>query len=169
VTLHAQLPPTTVWAYDGHFPGPTIEVKSGRRLRVSWANDVEGNLPLVAVQAPIATSPTNTPGYRNPDGSLPAGVSLVDGVADLPAWQVVHLHGARTGGGNDGWAHNAVLRGAAQLAEYPNAQPSTALWYHDHAMAITRFNVHTGLAGMYLVRDHEEAALGLPQGTTRFG
>jgi FtsP/CotA-like multicopper oxidase with cupredoxin domain len=165
VRLHSQLPETTVWAYDGHFPGPTIEVRSGQRLRVAWTNDVEGTLPLVAVQAPLATAPGNRPGdYRNPDGSLQDGVSIIAGVADVPAWHVTHLHGARTNGGNDGWAHNAVLRGASQLTEYPNAQPSMTLWYHDHAMAITRFNVHTGLAGVYLVRDDEEAALDLPHG-----
>jgi FtsP/CotA-like multicopper oxidase with cupredoxin domain len=64
----------------------------------------------------------------------------------------------------DGWAHNATLTGHAQLTEYPNRQPSTTLWYHDHAMAVTRFNVHAGLAGMYLIRDEEEDGLDLPGG-----
>jgi FtsP/CotA-like multicopper oxidase with cupredoxin domain len=166
VRLHSQLPTTTsVWAYEGQFPGPTIEVRSGKRLRVAWSNDIEGTIPLVAVRAPLAQpNPANSPGYRNPDGSLPAGVELIEGVADLPAWTVVHLHGALTGGGNDGWAHNATLPGHAQLTEYPNKQPSTTLWYHDHAMAVTRFNVHAGLAGMYLVRDDEEDRLDLPGG-----
>ncbi|MEU5691816.1 multicopper oxidase domain-containing protein [Actinosynnema sp. NPDC020468] len=164
VRLHSQLPPTTVWAYDGHFPGPTIVVRRGRPLRITWTNGIEGKIPLVAVQAPIASAPQNTPGFRNPDGSLPAGVSLIEGVTDLPSWNVVHLHGARTGGGNDGWAHNSVLKDASQLAEYPNDQQATTLWYHDHAMAITRFNLHAGLAGVYLVRDEEEDALDLPSG-----
>ena len=34
--------------------------------------------------------------------------------------------------------------------EYPNSQDSGTLWYHDHAMGITRLNVYAGLAGMYL-------------------
>lgn len=34
VQLHSQLPPTTVWAYDGHFPGLTFDIQSGQRLRV---------------------------------------------------------------------------------------------------------------------------------------
>ena len=168
VRLHSQLPPTSVWAYEGQFPGPTIEVRSRKRLRVAWSNDIEGTIPLVAVRAPFAPpgpNPADTPGYRNPDGSLPEGVELIEGVADLPAWTVVHLHGALTGGGNDGWAHNATLPDHAQLTEYPNKQPSTTLWYHDHAMAVTRFNVHAGLAGMYLIRDDEEDRLELPDGT----
>nr|AXL05602.1 copper oxidase [uncultured bacterium]AXL05618.1 copper oxidase [uncultured bacterium] len=166
LTLHSQLPATTLWTYEGRFPGPTIEVRSGKRLRVEWNNELTGTMPIVAVRVPYAQpSPANLPGYRNPDGSLPAGVELIEGVPDLPPWTVVHLHGALTTGGNDGWAHNGTLPGhAQQLTDYPNRQPATTLWYHDHAMAMTRFTVHAGLAGMYLIRDAEEDALGLPRG-----
>jgi FtsP/CotA-like multicopper oxidase with cupredoxin domain len=158
--LHSQLPPSTVWAYENQFPGPTIEVRSGKQLRVSWTNSIEGKIPLVAVQGPVGDGPTGRPGQELGK----PGYQVIEGVTDLPSWTVVHLHGARTNAGNDGWAHNAGLRGTSQLAEYPNVQPAMTLWYHDHAMAVTRFNVHTGLAGMYLVRDEEEDALDLPDG-----
>ncbi|WP_437950643.1 multicopper oxidase domain-containing protein [Sorangium sp. So ce296] len=36
--------------------------------------------------------------------------------------------------------------------EYLNRQRPTALWYHDHALGITRLNVYAGLAGFYLIR-----------------
>ncbi|WP_018686241.1 multicopper oxidase family protein [Actinokineospora enzanensis] len=165
VRLHSQLPPTALWTYEGQFPGPIIEVRSGKRLRVAWYNDLQGTIPLVAVRTPnTKPSPADVPGYRNPDGTLPAGVELLEGVADLPAWNVVHLHGAVANGGSDGWAHNGVPQGNTQLVEYPNRQPAAPLWYHDHAMAITRFTVYAGLAGLYLVRDAEEDALRLPSG-----
>jgi FtsP/CotA-like multicopper oxidase with cupredoxin domain len=161
--LHSQLPVTALWAYEGQFPGPTIEVRSGKRLRVSWTNDIEGNIPLVGVRAPIgAQNPANVPGYRDENGNLRPGHEIFDGVAELPAWTVVHLHGSLTNAWNDGWAHNATLPGNSLLTEYPNRQPATTLWYHDHAMAVTRFNVHAGLAGMYLIRDEEEDDLDLP-------
>jgi o-aminophenol oxidase len=48
--LHSELAPTRVWAYDGHFPGPTIEVRRGQRLRVAWRNRVSGAMPLTAVE-----------------------------------------------------------------------------------------------------------------------
>ncbi len=36
--------------------------------------------------------------------------------------------------------------------EYPNNQRATTLWYHDHALGMTRLNVYAGLAGFYLIR-----------------
>jgi FtsP/CotA-like multicopper oxidase with cupredoxin domain len=157
VRLHSQLPLTTVWTYNGSFPGPTISVRRGQKLRVNWHNEITGKFPVVAVEVQSA-SPFQTPGPGRD------GVGPREEVAVLPPWTVVHLHGARTGGGNDGWTDNAVLPGNSQLAEYPNDQSATMLWYHDHAMAITALNVMSGLMGMYLIRDAEEDALGLPDG-----
>lgn len=37
-------------------------------------------------------------------------------------------------------------------------------WYHDHANHVTRLNVFAGLAGIWLIRDKEEARLDLPDG-----
>jgi FtsP/CotA-like multicopper oxidase with cupredoxin domain len=159
VKLHSQLPPTTVWTYNGSFPGPTIRLRRGQKLRVNWQNEITGDFPVTAVQVQNVTpSAFDTPGPGR-DGAHP-----LPEVAALPPWTVVHLHGAQTGAGNDGWTENAVLPGNSQLAEYPNDQQATALWYHDHAMAITALNVMSGLMGMYLIRDDEEDALGLPHG-----
>ena len=41
---------------------------------------------------------------------------------------------------------------------YPNKQPPTTLWYHDHALGITRINVMSGLAGFYLLRNDADTA-----------
>jgi spore coat protein A len=38
------------------------------------------------------------------------------------------------------------------------------MWYHDHALGITRLNVIMGLAGFYILRDDLENNLGLPSG-----
>jgi o-aminophenol oxidase len=154
VRLHSELPLTPVWTYEGTFPGPTIEVRRGERIRVMWRNELTGPLPFPAVEVPL------------PSALLPGsqGVPPRADVAKIPPWTVVHLHGAVTGGGNDGWTENGVSPGDAQLSEYPNDQPSGTFWYHDHAMAITRWNVYAGLAGMYLIRDGEEDALNLPGG-----
>ncbi|MFF9651608.1 O-aminophenol oxidase PhsA [Streptomyces sp. NPDC014622] len=162
VRMHSQLPPTLMWGYAGMVPGPTIEVRRGERIRIAWTNRVpEGSeYPVTAVEVgpvgPGETAPHNRPGRD--------GVEPDADVAALPAWTVTHLHGAQTGGGNDGWADNAVGSGDAQLSEYPNDHHAAHWWYHDHAMNITRWNVYAGLVGTYLVRDDEEDTLDLPSG-----
>jgi len=47
---------------------------------------------------------------------------------------------------------------------YPNEQQAGFLWFHDHALGITRLNVMMGLAGAYLVRDSVEDAINIPGG-----
>ncbi|PAZ14422.1 laccase [Streptomyces sp. SA15] len=157
--LHSQLPPTPVWAYDGLVPGPTIEVRRGERLHVTWVSDLSGDLPVTVVEVPATTT---TPAVWDQPGRS-GGTPRAD-VAELRPWTVVHLHGALTGSGNDGWPENGIAPGRSQLSEYANDQPATALFYHDHAMNITRWNVMAGLSGLYLIRDEEEDALGLPSG-----
>ncbi|MEU9477605.1 O-aminophenol oxidase PhsA [Streptomyces sp. NPDC048191] len=162
VRLHPQLPPTLMWGYDGHVPGPTIEVRRGQRVRIAWTNRIpkDAEYPVTSVEVP-ARAPGTPPATTEPGRE---GVEPDKDVAALPAWTVTHLHGARTGGGNDGWADNAVSHGDAQLSEYPNDHQAVQWWYHDHAMNITRWNVMTGLYGTYLLRDDEEDALRLPSG-----
>ncbi len=36
---------------------------------------------------------------------------------------------------------------------YPNDQPSSTLWFHDHTLGITRVGVYSGPAGFWLIRD----------------
>ncbi|MEV6319432.1 multicopper oxidase domain-containing protein [Streptomyces sp. NPDC051776] len=45
--------------------------------------------------------------------------------------------------------------------QYGNSQRATALWYHDHALGLTRLNMYAGLAGMYILRGGESD---LPRG-----
>ncbi len=55
---------------------------------------------------------------------------------------------------------------------YINTQDETTLWYHDHALGITRLNVYSGLAGFYLLRDPvngQEKNLNLPGPAPKVG
>jgi bilirubin oxidase len=93
-----------------------------------------------------------------------------------PVPLVTHLHGAHVGPESDGYPQAWWLPAANNLGtattqgtnygqfdptnlepgtavfQYPNDQRATTLWYHDHALGMTRVNVHTGLAGFYLLR-----------------
>jgi len=43
----------------------------------------------------------------------------------------------------------------AKISRYPNRQNPGNLWYHDHAMRLTDYNVKFGLSGLYILRDSE--------------
>lgn len=142
--LHRDLPATTLWGYNGIYPGPTFETRTGEPLKVRWIN----NLPP---QHLFAVDPTIHCGH-NAMGCQPA------------VRTVVHVHGGVQPPDSDGYPEAWITPGQDVLYTYPNQQAPTTLWYHDHALGITRLNVYAGLAGFYLVRDAAEEALGLPAG-----
>lgn len=50
-----------------------------------------------------------------------------------------------------------------KISRYPNKQNPGNLWYHDHAMRLTLYNVRYGLAGLYILRDPQvEKVLNVP-------
>ncbi len=90
---------------------------------------------------------------------------------------VTHVHGAHVQGHSDGYpeawwlpAANNIpagysLRGSlygqadntnnvagSAFFTYENTQPAATIWYHDHALGMTRLNVYAGPAGFWLIR-----------------
>ena len=41
--------------------------------------------------------------------------------------------------------------GSAEF-QYPNTQRASTIWYHDHALGMTRLNVYAGPAGFFIIR-----------------
>jgi FtsP/CotA-like multicopper oxidase with cupredoxin domain len=158
--FHRDLPPSRVWAYDGNIPGPTIEVDRGVRVEVDWENRLSGPLPVVVTRAPV-----------HADGGVPvqcmpgrSGGAVDKQAAALSGYAVVHLHGALAQATSDGWTENLTAPGQSTLDTYQNDQRGALLWYHDHVMGITRFDLYAGLAGLWIVRDTRERQLQLPEG-----
>jgi spore coat protein A len=149
--VHRDLPPTTLWGYNGSWPGPTIEAQSGQSLNINWVSKLP-NVHLLPIDHSIHGAESSLPAVRN----------------------VAHLHGACAMPDDDGYPeawftaqgehgpHGPKFN--PRPSSYPNCQPSTTLWYHDHCLGITRLNVYAGLAGFYLIRDEAERELNLPQG-----
>jgi spore coat protein A len=128
---------TTIWGYNGTFPGPTIEARRGRRVALRLWN----TLPVPIVNhLHGGRTPPESDGYPT-DLILPAGF-------DPP-----HMHDAR-----------ARLVQEQREYIYPNEQRAATLWYHDHRMDFTAPQVWRGLAGFYVLRDDEERQLPLPRG-----
>jgi spore coat protein A len=94
---------------------------------------------------------------------LPVDTCVPDALND--ARTVFHLHGGHVPAAVDGYPENTFTPGAPPVQYvYPNNQQAGYLWYHDHALGITRLNVYMGLAGLYYLRDSVEDALNLPVG-----
>ena len=159
VRLHADLPATPVWTYNGTFPGPTIEARRDRAVEIEWSNALGGAdhpaRTFIGNPAPGETS-------QSRPGCEAVGHWLSS--EGLTRCIVTHLHGAVVQPQSDGWPDNAFLPGMSVKCFYPNCQRGALLWYHDHAMGQTAQNVYAGLAGLYIIRDEEEAGLGLPTG-----
>jgi len=160
--LPSCLPKTPVLAYGGkakrdgvilpenelYSPGPTFEMTHGVKASVQWINEIVGGHLLT-----VSGHPHGAPIART----------------EVP--YVTHLHGLEVAPGSDGapeaWytrtlkdAKEPIARGTAYKGntyEYPNSQPATALWYHDHTFGMTSLNVYAGLAGMYIIREKDGA------------
>jgi spore coat protein A len=158
--LHPDLPnPTRLWGFGqgNQFQhlGGIIAAKRGTPVQVTFRN----HLP--------------------PRHILPIDTSLMG--ADKAANRAsIHLHGGFVPWTSDGGPHswwsplgrhgssflnNRVLR-PGQLVPpdeaeyyYPNQQSARLLWYHDHALGITRLNAYAGIASAYVIYDDYELSL----------
>ena len=74
----------------------------------------------------------------------------------------VHWHGLLIPAELDGSPHQLIRPGATWRPKLPIRQPAATLFYHSHAHGRTGAQVYSGLAGVLLVTDDEERALGLP-------
>jgi spore coat protein A len=139
--VHRDLPPTILWGFEGAMPGPTIKAHRGQAVTVDWVNDLPLRHRLTI--------------DHNLDG---AGKTVPE------VRSVIHLHGGHVASSSDGNPEDWITPGHTQHTIYPNNQPAATLWYHDHAMGITRLNAMMGLAGFYILHDPEEDRLRLPSG-----
>lgn len=170
---------TTVWGYTVNsiktgYLGATIVARStlagetGKPVVVKYINnlkDANGNLlakHLLTVDPTLDGASMGEPEIR----------------------MVTHLHGGHVAPEFDGhplaWITNdptamtglaadpvsgrpARPNGNMVTYTYENSQAADHLWYHDHAMGLTRLNVYAGLAANYLLRDNQEDSLNLPK------
>jgi spore coat protein A len=98
-------------------------------------------------------------------------------VGDLPTNRIAtHLHGGLTPWFSDGtpfqWFTPTGRHGQSFMNVpgfpalpgtgtyyYPNEQSARLVWYHDHAIGITRLNAYAGIASAYIIIDDFETGL----------
>ena len=179
-------PETTVWGYGGTVrdwetgritysrssPGATFETVRRVPIKVRWVNKLTGS-SLFAVDPTLHWANPNNMPMHPPMPWPPFPPSFPEAQSPVPV--VTHLHGGEVSsifdGHPDAWFTADGKEGPAfitNIAKYPNCQEPATLWYHDHALGMTRLNVYAGLAGFYLLRDRRELCcrheLGLPRG-----
>ena len=172
-----------------NYPAFTVEATANKTTQVVWKNelvDAMGNfLPHIL---PV----DQTLHWANPPGGLAGrdkrGFDQAPYLGPVP--MVTHVHGAHTTEESDGYAEAWYLPDAVNIPagyattgtffdyfdlkyaqmwgpgsatfKYPNDQPATTLWYHDHSLGMTRLNVYAGPAGYWLIRGgpYDDMSLG---------
>ncbi len=80
---------------------------------------------------------------------LPKATNIPAAYARTGTWYDFFHHKAISGLGV-GWSPGSAT------SQYPNDQRAATLWYHDHALGLTRLNVYAGPAGFFLIRGGPE-------------
>ncbi len=134
-TVVSKLPDSTIYGYNGRFPGARINAEYGRPVLLRFANELDKN---------------------------PLGLDRMD-FGDPEFGFLTHLHNGHTAAESDGnphhkpeayqpgdWCDNLYLN-------YPaGGDPSemqSFLWVHDHREGHTGANVYKGMAGIYPIYD----------------
>ena len=173
---------TPIWGYADGFrqntvatwPGKTFEVNSVSaggtpETEIRWVNALRKTKQHLLPVDPNLHWCYSLPGYER-YSIAKNGIPLI-----------THLHGGHTDFQFDGNPEffyspaNAVVGpqwddvpgGFTNNFQYDNDVQAGNLWYHDHALGLTRLNVYAGLAGFYFVRDEldtgkEDNPLDLP-------
>jgi spore coat protein A, manganese oxidase len=145
--FHSQLGTTPTWGYttaasgDAGYLGPTIVAERGEVVSFRAHNRLTGG-HLLGVD-------TTLHGALEADRTHPR--------------TALHLHGGYVDPISDGGPDHTFLPGEGWDFTYPNDQGAATLWYHDHAIGITRLNAYAGLAGLYVITDGDRSDV-LPSG-----
>ena len=136
---------TTVYGYDGQYPGPTFKTKVGAPVVLRTSNQLPNypGLPAplfqrVGVHLHGGHNPAHTDGY--------------------PSFVVNPAANGQAGMYRDYYYANTVPKISGTNLDDFSESPST-MWYHDHGEDVTDLNVIMGLSGFWLTFDPLELAL----------
>jgi FtsP/CotA-like multicopper oxidase with cupredoxin domain len=153
--------PTLHWANP---PGGT----AGRDERPefdSTPGPYTGPVPIVTHVHGSAGVGDESDGYAEA-WYLPNADDIPSGFASAGTWYDFFRGKAAGKGqlapGTTGWEPGTAV------FQYPNRQRASTIWYHDHALGMTRLNVYAGPAGFFLIRggpDGDDAVTDTRSGT----
>jgi FtsP/CotA-like multicopper oxidase with cupredoxin domain len=148
------LPPSTIYGFNGQFPGPRINAEYGKPVIVRFNNMLDEN---------------------------PYNLDRQDFGA--PDWSfLTHLHNGHTAPESDGNPHYSMRGGPRAKGYEPgmwvdnlylnwpaggdDREKQSFFWFHDHRMDHTGSNVYKGMVGLYPIYDPKN---GMDMGDERYG
>ncbi len=157
---------------------------AGNKASPNFKPDIEIELKQEVVQVPIFNGPrtrvwkvygkvlkgaqetvNNLSTYLGPTLHLRKGQKVrIFLKNNLPAESILHWHGLHVPADMDGNPMYAINTGQTYVYEFEVLNRAGTYWYHAHTHNVTAEQVYYGLAGLFIVSDEEEQALGLPSG-----
>jgi FtsP/CotA-like multicopper oxidase with cupredoxin domain len=148
------LPLSTIYGFNGTFPGPRINAEYGKPVLVRFENHLDEN---------------------------PLGLDRQD--FGSPDWSfLTHLHNGHTAPESDGNPHYSMTAGPKAKGYLPqlfvdnlylnwpaggdDREKQSFFWFHDHRMDHTGSNVYKGMVGLYPIYDPKN---GMDMGDERQG
>ncbi len=139
--LPRALPMSTIYGFNGTFPGPRINAEYGKPVLVRFENHLDEN---------------------------PLGLDRQD--FGSPDWSfLTHLHNGHTAPESDGNPHYSMRYGPKYQGYLPKQfcdnlylnwpaggderEKQSFFWFHDHRMDHTGSNVYKGMVGLYPIYD----------------
>lgn len=132
--------PTLHWANP---PGGHKD-RDSRPAFASTPGRYTGPVPLVTHVHGAVGVADDSDGYAEA-WYLPAAKNIPPGYARDGTWYRF-FQAKAAGSYGVGWTPGTAT------FQYPNHNRASTIWYHDHALGMTRLNVYAGPAGFYLVR-----------------
>ena len=132
--------PTLHWANP---PGGTTE-RDTRPTFTETPGPYTGPVPMVTHVHGAVGVGDESDGYAEA-WYLPAADNIPAGYATEGTWYDFFKSKAAAG-------YGATWGPGFATFQYPNENRASTIWYHDHALGMTRLNVYAGPAGFYIVR-----------------
>ena len=166
--LHPSLPNLTrLWGYrpsniasglNKHLGG-IIVANRGTAVQITATNSLPSS-HIIPVDRTIPGAEVGQPENR---ATIHLHGGLVPWVSDGGPYSWFEPNGgygvsAGAGGASYKAVNPSLTPGQAEYY-YPNMQGARMMWYHDHAIGITRINAYAGLATAYVITDSYEASL----------
>ena len=132
--------PTLHWAN----PPGGVKGRDERPIFEETPGPYQGPVPIVTHVHGAVGVADDSDGYAEA-WYLPAAKNIPPGYARNGTW--FRFFAAKAAGSYGvGWPPGSAV------FQYPNENRASTIWYHDHALGVTRLNVYAGPAGFYIVR-----------------